>query len=94
MEQNIVVVDASRLEDIVKKAVSDAFTNHGKVENNQPFNEPYASRKQAAEYLGISLPTLSRKTKDALFPSYRIGRKIVYRLSEIGDSITKRKFSV
>lgn len=41
------------------------------------------TREETAEILSISLVTLWKWTKDGLLPSYRIGKKIRYKKSEI-----------
>ena len=50
------------------------------------------SRKEVAKLLKISLPTLNEWTKSGLLKSYRIGTRILYKLSEVEESITQRDF--
>jgi excisionase family DNA binding protein len=52
----------------------------------------YMNRKDVAELLKISLPTLHNWTKDGLLNSYRIGTRVLYRSDEIEKSLTNRKF--
>lgn len=50
------------------------------------------SRKEVSKLLKISLPTLHDWTKSGLLQSYRIGSRILYKLSEVEQSITQRDF--
>lgn len=50
------------------------------------------SRKEVAALLKISLPTLHDWTKSGLLTSYRIGSRVLYKLSEVELSITQRDF--
>lgn len=45
------------------------------------------SRNQAANYLGISLPTLSKLTNDGAFRSYRIGNLIKYKVEDLESAL-------
>jgi excisionase family DNA binding protein len=69
-----------------------------KAVNNNPCNmdlegDELLTRKDAAELLHISLPTLLERTKDGTLTSYRVGSRILYKRSELEASLTPRKFS-
>jgi excisionase family DNA binding protein len=46
----------------------------------------YLSRKDTAEQLCVSLPTLHDWTKTGIIKAYRIGGRVLYKLSEIHDA--------
>ncbi len=52
-------------------------------------NDELISRKDAAQLLGISLPTLHSYTKDGRIPAYRIGSQVRFKKSEVLDCLTK-----
>jgi excisionase family DNA binding protein len=52
----------------------------------------YLSRKQVADILHVSLPTLHEWTKDGILVSYKIGNRVLYKSDEIQDCLRKRKF--
>ncbi|MRT92386.1 helix-turn-helix domain-containing protein [Ancylomarina sp. 16SWW S1-10-2] len=47
------------------------------------FPKRYISRTQAAEILGVSLPTLDKHSRSGLLKSYRIGRRKMFRLDQV-----------
>jgi len=47
----------------------------------------YLTRKATADYLNISLSTLWRLTKDGKLKSYAIGKKVMYKTSELQNFI-------
>lgn len=49
----------------------------------------YLTSKETAKMLHMSLTTLSKYCKSGLIPSYRIGRNIRFKKSEIDDLINK-----
>ncbi len=54
--------------------------------------EEYKTRKQISELFHISLPTLHGYTKKGLIQGYRIGSRILYKVSEIELAIHKIKY--
>ena len=53
----------------------------------------YATEKEVEEYTGISARTLQsdRRRKHERFPSYRVGRRILYDLREIETIIERSR---
>lgn len=49
------------------------------------------SRKDTAEQLCISLPTLNEWTKNGTIKAYRIGGRVLYKLNEIHDALEEVK---
>lgn len=61
--------------------------------SNTP-KEKYLSRKDAAQVLNISLPTLSKHIKEGKIPAYRIGNRVLLKLSDLAsiESIKVKPF--
>lgn len=59
-----------------------------------PMPEPTAdipallTRKDAAKYLGISLPTLHKYTQDGRLIAYKIGSQVRYKRHELEEQLT------
>lgn len=53
----------------------------------RPDDNDLLTRKEVAEMLRISLPTLSEMTQDGRIPGRRTGRKIVYRRRDVLKSL-------
>lgn len=79
----------SRIENIIEKKLEE------KLALLKPSKEwRYMSRKEVAELLKISLPTVHTWMKEGLIPSYRIGNRILFKSNEVENSIKKRRFGV
>jgi len=52
----------------------------------------YLSRKEVCVLLKISFPTLSERTKTGMLQSYKIGNRVLYKLSEVEEAINKLSF--
>ena len=55
-------------------------------------NDCLLSRKQAANYLVISLVTLSEWTKQGIIPSYRVSTSIRYKKEELENALKSVRF--
>ena len=51
----------------------------------------YYSRKETAELLRVTLPTLARLTKDGLIAAKRVGSRILYDASSIDDAVKENR---
>ncbi len=54
-----------------------------------PQAEKYSTRKETAEILNVSLPTLNEYTKRKLITGYRFGVRVMYKQSDIEAALTK-----
>ena len=70
--------------ELVKKWVREA--SHPIVEEKSP---KFYSRKEAAQLLGITLPTLHRYTGLGILPARRIGNRVLYNADELERAISK-----
>jgi len=57
--------------------------------NSAPLLEAVLSKKEAADLLGISLNTLDKYTKNKTIPCYGIGSKIMFKKSELFNSLLR-----
>ena len=58
----------------------------------QPKEEGYRTRKETAEMLNISLPTLNHYTKKRILTGYRVGVRVLYKQSEIESALSQIKY--
>jgi excisionase family DNA binding protein len=72
----------------LKKIVEDAIFSQLKcfVPVEQKSNQ-LLTRKQTAEMLCISLPTLHDWTKTGIIQAHRIGNRVLYKFDEINNSL-------
>ncbi len=70
----------TKLRDIVASTIEE--------KRQQPEHAPhYLTRKETAERLNISLPTLNEHSKKGLIPSYRFGTRILYKEEDIEQAL-------
>lgn len=74
----------------IRKEVQECLSNSQATKD--PFE--YITRKETALFLGISLPTLSKFTKEGLIPAYRISSRIRYKRHEVENSLNRIKTSI
>jgi excisionase family DNA binding protein len=55
-------------------------------------SEAYKTRKETAEMLNISLPTLNEYTKKGILKGYKVGVRVLYKLSEIESALSQMKY--
>jgi len=60
-----------------------------KFQPNQKDITKYLTRKEVAELLSISLPTLNEYTKTGKLKGFRIGGRVLYCANEIQNSLTE-----
>jgi excisionase family DNA binding protein len=77
---------------VISETVKIEFERQNGLSTPQPDNE-YITRKETAQILGISLPTLNEYTKRGLVPSFRIGSQIRYKKDEVLKSVNQRLFT-
>ena len=54
-----------------------------------PDPDELITRKEAAQYLGLSLPTLHEYTQRGILTAYRIGTRVRYRRGELSNALLK-----
>src|SRR5687767_167384 len=73
------------LKEIIKQVIREERQERSPSSPNT--SEELITRKEAASYLGVSLPTLSQIVKRGEIPAYRLGGKIMFRQSELVNSL-------
>jgi excisionase family DNA binding protein len=84
----ISIISSIELRQILSEEIKNALS---KFEPNvNPTNkDELITRDETAEILKISLPTLNNYTKDGKLQSYNIGSRVLYKKSEVIDSLIK-----
>jgi hypothetical protein len=54
--------------------------------------EQFLDRRETADMLKITLPTLNKYTKRNLITGHKIGSRVLYKKSEVEQSLIKRNF--
>jgi len=86
MESTILTnVSVSELTEIISDAIKSQLSQ---IEQPEPEPE-FITRKETAELLGISLPTLWTWTRNGKVPAYKIGSRVRFKKSEVLNSLNK-----
>jgi excisionase family DNA binding protein len=89
MEQMILTpIPLIELEGIFQRIVQNALAE-SKKDSTQFESEDLLTRKEAANLLGVSLPTLHDYTIRSIIPAYRLGTRVRYKKGEILDCLRK-----
>lgn len=96
--QNLVVSQLSKTDilDTVNEAVNVAFNQN--VQNLiQSISEPpavkkdFLTRKETAEFFGVSFPTIHLWINDGLISSYKMGNRTYFKRSELIERLLNSK---
>ncbi len=80
-------ITLDRLKETISDVVKGELTRHFEKQVNQTQDGDLLTRKDAAKFLGISLPTLLEFTKAGKVIGYRIGTRVRYKRSELEKSL-------
>lgn len=83
------------LKDIVKEAIREMNSESKNSVQFSIADTELLDRKQAAQILNISLPTLDLYSKEGVINARRIGKKILYRKDELlsaGKKVSLNKY--
>ena len=83
-----IALSVDELEAIIKRTVSEVLGSQ--TPNNQFEDDKLFTRKETAEKLHISLGTLDTYTKLELIKAEKIGHRVLYRKSEINESLREK----
>lgn len=79
---------AEEFQQIVVRAVDSALERRESSQAKQN-SVIYLTRKETAERLHISLPTLNVLTKDGVVKAYKIRGRVLYREAEVNDCLSE-----
>lgn len=88
----IITMNADDFKSLVATAVKEAVKSEFESRSFNTTDGPktYLSRKEAAELLCVSLPTLNDWSKSGIVPSYKLGSRVRYRLVDIQTALRKQ----
>nr|WP_276903220.1 helix-turn-helix domain-containing protein [Pedobacter kyonggii] len=86
-------LDGSELKNLIRDCVNEAITglNLNASKSDIINQKQILSRKETAQLLNISLPTLHSYTNQGFINAVKIGKSIRYRLNDINNSLTLMK---
>lgn len=93
MEQIVYTsLTTNELVDLIKNCLKEELSKSIEDSvNKRNDTESYLTRKEVAQKLKISLPTLNQLTKSGILTSYRIGGRVLYNEHEVLTSLVKIK---
>lgn len=76
-----------QLQQIVAETIRKELENHSSPQDNRPAEKKYYTRKETAEQLRVSLPTLNEYTKKGAIKGKRIGSRVLYSEDAIQEAL-------
>lgn len=86
---NLILISESEFRAVLSEILKSELATFRPVD--QPKDNSLITRQEAAELLGISLPTLSTYAAEGRVQSYRIGSRIRYKRDEVLNSVSAIK---
>jgi len=83
-EEISINIPFSEFEEIQKGWIKEVLSE---VQPPQQKEDELITRKETAQFLGVSLVTLNQYTKDGIIPGYRIGSRVRYKKHEVLESL-------
>lgn len=85
----IIITTAEQLKQVIVEIFNKQIIRIP-AENTQTLDEELLNFKQTLLLLKISKPTLFKKMKDGTIPYTRIGRRLLFKKSEVINSLKRR----
>jgi excisionase family DNA binding protein len=84
--KEVIQIEITILEfkNMITELIREEINNLKRVESTE--NE-FLTRKQAAQFLSISLPTLHSYTRNGLIPAKRIGTRVLYSETDLQNAL-------
>ena len=89
VQQLLIQASLSDLEAVVRKVLDDRLNDL--IPQRKEDTPLYLTRDEAAKMLRISLPTLADWTRQGMIPAQRIGRRVLYAISDIENTLEGKK---
>lgn len=84
----MIAISEQELQEMLLKAMKNCLS-HIETREIKSLNRPL-SRKEAAHFLGVSLPTLDKYTLSGKIGAVRIGRKKFYTTDSLSNSLVPK----
>lgn len=83
MQQQIIICTTEQLREIITDIISSANVNFSAPQSDRINPKELLTRRQAAEILGVSLPSLNTWTKQGKIKGYKISSRVRYKREDI-----------
>jgi len=83
----VTTYDRDELISMIKEAFKVELTEHLNQQEMESDHNILLSRKEVADYLKISLPTLHNYQKSEILKSHRIGNRVLFKKGEVMEAL-------
>ncbi len=92
MNQTVLTtLSLDELRNLIQGCVSKSLDQFQPITINNDVE--HYSRIESAKKLKISLPTLWKLTKDGTLPAYKIGKRVLYRKTDVENALRQMNFN-
>lgn len=90
---NFILTTPSDLKNIFLEALKEHINHQQPVTAKQAHTAvKYFTRKETADQLNVTLPTLNKYVKSGKIKCHKIGRRVLFRNEDIENAIVKPKY--
>jgi len=93
-QQILITVSLEDLEQLIKNSLLDVLKTNLVLQKESNTIDGYLTRQQASKKLHLSLTTLDTYTKKGIINAVKIGHRILYKESDIDDSLLSKIDSI
>jgi excisionase family DNA binding protein len=91
--KEIVVITEERLKALIREVYIEEREREQKTKKQTSLDpNKYYSRKETAELLQVTLPTLHKYVRDGIIMCHRIGNRVLFKAEDIDQAIVQRNF--
>ncbi|WP_223606945.1 helix-turn-helix domain-containing protein [Chryseobacterium sp. OSA05B] len=85
---DIIITNHNNIKELIREVISEEAYKFANWFNSKLIDQDKTlTRKQAADYLGMSTSTLYRHTKQGDIKAYGLGNRVYYKLTDIQDAM-------
>jgi len=92
MENSAVILNIADFEAVIYQSVRKAISEIENARTPTDERDQLLTRKEAAEYLKITLPTLRKHTIAGVVRCHEIGSRILYKRKELESALRSPRF--
>jgi phage portal protein BeeE len=84
-------ITTNDLTNLIKEGIKSELTELKKTLNPESLESPHLTRRQTAEFFGVSLNCINDWTRKGILKSYKVGQRTFYRRSELMQVMFNQK---
>jgi hypothetical protein len=84
-------ITTNDLTNLIKEGIKSELTELKKTLNPESLESPHLTRRQTAEFFGVSLNCINDWTRKGILRAYKVGQRTYYKRSELMQVMFNQK---